>query len=96
MGTSGRSTGVIRREDILIVRCSVSGGFSVLCYRSPPNLHRSLKSLNAVLIILTPEITVTRTTLSTTLIMESMIRLTTSASTIEPPIIRNILTLKSV
>ncbi|GFX81227.1 hypothetical protein TNCV_1828641 [Trichonephila clavipes] len=46
MGTYGKSTGVIRSENILIVRCSVSGGFSVHRYRSPPYSHRSLKSLN--------------------------------------------------
>ncbi|GFT54091.1 hypothetical protein TNCV_3600391 [Trichonephila clavipes] len=46
MWTYGKSTGVIRSEDILIVRCSVSGGFSVHRDRSPPDSHRSLKSLN--------------------------------------------------
>ncbi|GFU46781.1 hypothetical protein TNCV_1771911 [Trichonephila clavipes] len=49
-----------------------------------------------VLIIPTPESIVPRTNVSTILIMESMIRLTTSASTIEPPIIRKTLTFKSV
>ncbi|GFX47690.1 hypothetical protein TNCV_699441 [Trichonephila clavipes] len=46
MGTYGTSTGVIRNEDTLIVRCSVSGGFSVHRDQSPPYSHRSLKSLN--------------------------------------------------
>ncbi|GFX41673.1 hypothetical protein TNCV_3110691 [Trichonephila clavipes] len=50
----------------------------------------------SVLIILTPESTIPRTTLSTVLIVESMIRLTTSVSTIESPIIHNTLTLKSI
>ncbi|GFX11790.1 hypothetical protein TNCV_4341351 [Trichonephila clavipes] len=46
MGTYGKSTGVIRSEDILIVRCSESGGFSVHRGRSSSYSHRSLKSLN--------------------------------------------------
>ncbi|GFU93444.1 hypothetical protein TNCV_2728311 [Trichonephila clavipes] len=46
MGTYGKSTGVIRNEDTLIVRCSITGGFSVHRDRSPPYSHRSLKSLN--------------------------------------------------
>ncbi|GFW29873.1 hypothetical protein TNCV_3937401 [Trichonephila clavipes] len=96
MGTYGSSTGVIRSDEILIVRCSLSGGFSVLWDRSPPYSHRSLKSLNTCLTILTPESTVPRTTLSTALIMEPMISLTTSASTIEPLIIPNSLTFISV
>ncbi|GFX96369.1 hypothetical protein TNCV_2054881 [Trichonephila clavipes] len=44
IGTYGNSTGVIRNEDTLIVWCSVAGGFSIHCDRSPP--HRSLNSLN--------------------------------------------------
>ncbi|GFV29456.1 hypothetical protein TNCV_2022131 [Trichonephila clavipes] len=96
MGTQGKSTGVIRNENIVIVRRSVSGGFSVHRGRSPPCSHRSLKSLNICFDILTPERTVPRTTLSTALIVESNIRLTTSASTIESPINRNTLTLKSI
>ncbi|GFS86509.1 uncharacterized protein TNCV_513671 [Trichonephila clavipes] len=47
------------------------------------------------LTILTPESTIPRTTLSTAVVIDSMIRLTTSASTIEPPIITNTLTSKS-
>ncbi|GFX56531.1 hypothetical protein TNCV_74771 [Trichonephila clavipes] len=46
MGTYGKSTEVMRNEDTLIVRCYVSGGFSVHRNRSPPYSHRSLKSLN--------------------------------------------------
>ncbi|GFX28297.1 hypothetical protein TNCV_1125511 [Trichonephila clavipes] len=46
MGTYGSSTGAYFSDEILIVRCSVSGGFSVLCDRSSPDSHRSLKSLN--------------------------------------------------
>ncbi|GFW32519.1 retrovirus-related Pol polyprotein from transposon 17.6 [Trichonephila clavipes] len=44
--TYGKSTGVIRNEDTLIVWSSVSGGFSIHRDRSPPYSHRSLKSLN--------------------------------------------------
>ncbi|GFU99776.1 hypothetical protein TNCV_3208911 [Trichonephila clavipes] len=46
IGAYGKSTGVIRNEDTLIVWCSVAGGFSVYRDRSPPYSHRSLKSLN--------------------------------------------------
>ncbi|GFV33072.1 hypothetical protein TNCV_250761 [Trichonephila clavipes] len=45
---------------------------------------------------MTPESTVPLTTLSTALIVESLIRLITSASTTKSPIIRNTLTLKSI
>ncbi|GFV80780.1 hypothetical protein TNCV_4619411 [Trichonephila clavipes] len=89
--------GEVHHKDILIVRCSVSGGiFSVYRDRSPHTCTDRLKVQMPVLILLTPESTVPRTTLSTALIMKSMIRLTTSASTFKPLIIRNTFTFKSV